>query len=96
MAVGLGGSGEVCQIEATLRLGVGQCALQRSVHDPTEKPLLLRRGSDYGQRAPGQHHRGKEGFNHQPLAKLLAHDHGFDGAAAETAVGFRKRHAKPA
>ena len=95
-ALPLGRGRDVLQVVARILLELGEGKGLAAVDDSRDVRGLLLGRTAMAQETAADHHGGKIGLQHQRLAERFHHDHGFDAAGAEPAIGFRKRQAEQA
>ena len=86
----LGGGGDIGEIVARVLLELGERKGLAAVDDAGNMRGLLLGRAAVAQEAAADHHRRQIRLQHQRLAERLHHDHGFDRAGAEAAIGFRE------
>ncbi len=86
----LGGGGNIGEIVARVLLELREGKGLAAVDDAGNVRGLLLGRAAVAQEAAGDHHRRQIRLQHQRLAERLHHDHGFDRAGAEAAIGFRE------
>ena len=92
----LGGGGNVGEIVARVLLELREGKGLAAVDDAGNMRSLLLGRAAVAQEAAADHDRREIRLQHQRLAERLHHDHGFDRAGAEAAIGFRERQSEQA
>ncbi len=92
----LGGCCDIAEIVARVLLELRERKGLAAVDDAGNVRGLLLGRTAMAQEAAADHDGGEIRLQHQRLAERLHHDHGFDRAGAEAAIGLRERQAEQA